>query len=58
MARLPRMIIPGQPQHIIVRSNNRSGIFCCDADYRFYLENFRRPVKKHDCQVSNHAKLI
>jgi len=31
------MIIAGQPQHVIVRGNNRSEIFCCAADYRFYL---------------------
>ena len=27
MARLPRYVIPGQPQHIIHRSNNRQAIF-------------------------------
>ncbi len=38
MARLPRFVILGQPQHVIVRGNNRSEIFCADADYHFYLE--------------------
>ena len=38
MARLPRFVIPGQPQHVILRGNNRMEIFCADADYRFYLE--------------------
>ena len=27
MARLPRYVIPGQPQHIIQRGNNRQVIF-------------------------------
>jgi hypothetical protein len=27
MARLPRYVIPGQPQHIIQRGNNRQAIF-------------------------------
>jgi putative transposase len=64
MARLPRMVIPGQPQHIIVRGNNRSAFFCCDADYRFYLEKLSAACKKHDCQVhayvlmTNHVHLL
>lgn len=64
MARLPRMVIPGQPQHIIVRGNNRSEIFCCDADYRFYLEKLLTACKKHDCQLhayvlmTNHVHLL
>jgi hypothetical protein len=33
MARLPRYIIPGQPQHIIQRGNNRQVIFASDEDY-------------------------
>lgn len=64
MARLPRMIIPGQPQHVIVRGNNRSEIFCCDSDYHFYLEKLQAACKKHDCQVhayvlmTNHVHLL
>ena len=38
MARLPRYVIPDQPQHVIVRGNNRAEIFCADTDYNFYLE--------------------
>lgn len=64
MARLPRLIIPGQPQHVIVRGNNRSEIFCCDADYRFYLEKLQVACKNHGCQVhayvlmTNHVHLL
>ena len=64
MARLPRMVILGQPQHIIVRGNNRSEIFCCDADYHFYLEKLQAACKKHACQVhayvlmTNHVHLL
>jgi len=36
MARLPRYVIPGQPQHIIQRGNNRQAIFGTDADYCFF----------------------
>ena len=35
MARLPRYVIPGQPQHIIQRGNNRQLIFAAEADYQF-----------------------
>lgn len=38
MARLTRFVLPGQTQHVIVRGNNRTEIFCADADYQLYLE--------------------
>ncbi len=64
MARLPRFVLPGQPQHVIVRGNNRSEIFCADADYRFYLEKLKLACDKHACDVhayvlmTNHAHLL
>jgi putative transposase len=30
MARLPRFVIPVQPQYVIARGNNRAEIFCAD----------------------------
>ncbi len=36
MARLPRFVIPGQPQHIIQRGNNRQAIFAEETDFRFF----------------------
>ena len=38
MARLPRYAIPGQPQHIIQRGNNRQVIFAAEADYQFFRD--------------------
>ncbi len=38
MARSPRFVIPGQPQHVIVCDNNREAIFYAEADYQFYLD--------------------
>ena len=38
MARLPRFFIPGQPQHIIARGNNRQIIFAANADYQFFRD--------------------
>ncbi|MEQ1528854.1 MAG: transposase, partial [Methylococcales bacterium] len=64
MARLPRIIVPGQPQHVIVRGNNRTDIFRADADYRYYLEILQAACKKHACQIhayvlmSNHVHLL
>ncbi len=33
MARLPRLVISGQPLHLIQRGNNRSVILFADEDY-------------------------
>ena len=38
MARLPRYVIPGQPQHVIQRGNNRQAIFAADANYQFFRD--------------------
>ena len=64
MARLPRFVIPDQPQHVIVRGNNRSDIFCAEADYHFYLEKLQLACDKHDCRIhayvlmTNHVHLL
>lgn len=41
MARLPRFMLPGYPQHVIVRGNNREPIFAAEEDCRFYLEKLK-----------------
>jgi putative transposase len=64
MARLPRFILPGQPQHVILRGNNRTEIFCAEADYRFYLDKLRLACEKHGCNIhayvlmTNHVHLL
>ena len=64
MARLPRFVIPDQPQHVILRGNNRSEIFCADADYHFYLEKLQLACKAHSCDLhayvlmTNHVHLL
>ncbi len=35
MPRLPRYVLPGQPQHLIQRGNNREPIFAQAADFLF-----------------------
>ncbi|MBA4142737.1 MAG: transposase, partial [Nitrosospira sp.] len=64
MARLTRFILPGQPQHVILRGNNRSEIFCAEADYRFYLDKLQLACEKHNCDIhayvlmTNHVHLL
>ena len=37
MARLKRLTIPGIPQHVIQRGNNREPCFYAEEDYSRYL---------------------
>src|ERR1700722_4233379 len=64
MARQPRFILPGQPQHVIQRGNNRQPIFATTRDYEFYLEKLLDAARAHDCQIhayvlmTNHVHLL
>jgi len=64
MARLPRFVIPGQPQHIILRGINREPIFHTDEDYVFYLERLQKACETYGCQLhayvlmTNHVHLL
>lgn len=64
MPRLPRFVIPGQPQHVIQRGNNRTNIFGAKGDYRYYLEKLLAASEKHLCAIhayvlmTNHVHLL
>jgi putative transposase len=64
MARLPRYVIPGQPQHIIQRGNNRQVIFAAEADYQFFRDALVEAAKKHGLAIhayvwmTNHVHLL
>ena len=64
MARLPRFDIPGQPQHVIQRGNNREPCFFAEEGYRFYLECLEYAAKKYTCDIhawvlmTNHVHLL
>lgn len=64
MARLPRYVIPGQPQHIIQRGNNRQVIFAAEADYQFFRDAVVESAEKHDLAIhayvwmTNHVHLL
>ncbi len=64
MARQPRFVIPGQPQHVIQRGNNRDVIFVTNDDYQYYLQKLEDACKKYDCEIhayvlmTNHVHLL
>ena len=64
MARLPRYVIPGQPQHIIQRGNNRQVIFAAEADYRFFRDALVEAAAGHRLAIhayvwmTNHVHLL
>ncbi len=64
MARLPRYVIPNQPQHIIQRGNNRQVIFAADADYQFFRDALVDSATKHGLLIhayvlmTNHIHLL
>lgn len=64
MARLPRYVIPGQPQHIIQRGNNRQAIFAADADYQFFRDALVDAAAAHGLTIhayvwmTNHVHLL
>ena len=41
MARLPRLNLPGIPQHVLQRDNNRQASFFAGQDYRVYLHKLK-----------------
>lgn len=64
MARLPRYGLPGQPQHVIQRGNNRGPIFFAQEDYSFFLECLQDAGERCACAIhayvlmTNHVHLL
>ncbi len=64
MARLARVVAPGQPHHITQRGNRRQQVFFCDEDYQVYLDLMCEWCAKEDveiwayCLMPNHVHLI
>lgn len=64
MARLPRFVLPGEPQHVIQRGNNREPVFADEEDYRFYLDRLQAAAEKHHVDVhayvlmTNHVHIL
>ena len=64
MARLPRFVLPGEPQHVIQRGNNKGIVFVGDDDYRCYLRKLGEACEEHDTRIhayvlmTNHVHLL
>ncbi|MCB5186967.1 transposase [Methylobacillus caricis] len=64
MVRLPRFVLTGHPQHIIIRGNNREPVFSAEEDYHFFLDKLSQAAKKHQCDIhayvlmTNHVHLL
>lgn len=53
MARLPRLNVPGIPQHIIQRGNNRQACFGSEQDFAAYAHWLKEGAEKY--QIAVHA---
>lgn len=53
MARLPRLCLPGVPQHVIQRGNNRQACFASDEDFAVYASWLAKYAGRY--RVSIHA---
>ena len=59
-----RFVLPGHPQHVIQRGNNRGIIFNAEEDYHFYLEKLSDGSEKYSCRIhayvlmTNHIHLL
>lgn len=64
MARKPRFSLPGIPQHVIQRGNNREPCFYAEDDYYRYLNDLKQALGRNDCRLhayvlmTNHVHLL
>jgi putative transposase len=64
MARLPRLYVPGYPQHVIDRGNARRPVFLDDADRAAYLGSLAEAVRDYKLSLlayvlmDNHVHLL
>lgn len=64
MARLPRLDLPGIPQHIVQRGNDRKPCFAAAIDFAQYRRELVEAALKHGCAVhayvlmTNHVHLL
>lgn len=64
MPRKPRFLLPGLPQHIIQRGNNREPCFYAEEDYSRYLLDLDNALTNNNCALhayvlmTNHVHLL
>ena len=56
MARLPRIVVPNEPLHIMHRGNNKQAIFEFEADMTRIKEDIKHSLSKSACSL--HAYVI
>jgi len=62
--RKPRFTLPGVPQHVIQRGNNREPCFFVEEDYNRYLTDLSETAVRHACAIhayclmTNHVHLL
>ena len=56
MPRLPRFVLPGHPQHVIQRGNNRCPIFVVDEDYVRFRDELKDACRRYRCLM--HAYVL
>jgi putative transposase len=64
MPRKPRFTIPGIPQHVIQRGNNREPCFYAVEDYRYYLDTLKEALQRNGSELhayvlmTNHVHML
>jgi putative transposase len=64
MARIPRIVAPGLPHHVVQRGNRRQQTFFHDMDYQSYIHILAEKCNRHRveiwayCLMPNHVHLI
>lgn len=64
MPRPPRLFLPDQPQHIVVRGHNRDPILTREEDFRFLYQCLRKAAFKNNLSIhawvfmNNHIHLL
>ena len=64
MARQNRFFVPGCPQHVIQRGNNRQAVFFTLGDFGFYRDCLREAFQRQGCALhayvlmTNHVHLL
>ena len=64
MPRIARIVIPGQPHHVVQRGNNRQDVFFVDGDRQTYLEFLREHCERFGfsvlgyCLMTNHIHIV
>lgn len=64
MPRIPRLVLPGVPLHVVQRGNNRQAVFFEAGDYRLYLDTLFESAQRYDVSIhayvcmTNHVHLL